>query len=112
MGIYLAKSHWESGDMNMTDMVERQELLKAIADLNARRGFVSEIIAEIAMYAEDAVDDFDMEFEPQRHALENIVELAKWAVDILDNGFEPEDEEITEPLGFEEEDLFKYKKVG
>jgi hypothetical protein len=98
--------------MNLTDRAEIQllkkvaidrrrqikELNNQLSNLRARRNFASEIIAEIEMASDN----------------EDIKELARWVIDVLDNGFDELDEdfkEFPEPKGFEEEDLFKYKKV-
>ena len=95
---------------NLTDMAEIQ-LLKQISikrreqvrDLQSRIRFIEELIAEVGMLNQDDVLGDDLRREM-------IDELIDWIIEILDNGFENiEYPSHEESLGFEEEDIFKYR---
>lgn len=57
--------------MKMTEKIELQALREEVRDLKARSNFAVEIISEIAM----------------SNPGPDLVELAEWAIDILEDGF-------------------------
>ena len=78
--------------MNMTDLVERQELKARVNDLELRLSVIQELAEEI--YASDN---------------EYAMDIASFIIEIIDTKKVFDNKEVKEYLGFEEDDPWKYR---
>ena len=78
--------------MNMTEMVERQELKARVNDLELRLSVIQELAEEI--YASDN---------------EYAMDIASFIIEIIDTKKVFDNKEVKEYLGFEEDDPWKYR---